>query len=68
MKMKKKYDCKYPFQIYFNFKTLVLWPKNQEIQVYLEDVMPFKICLRWSYQFADIARYPLNDTCKQYNQ
>lgn len=56
--------------LFKNNLILKIWfcDQNQEIQVYLEDVMPFKICLRWLYQFANVARYPLNDTCKQYNQ
>lgn len=59
--------------ILFKYNLILkIWfnDQNHEIQVYLENViiMPFNILLRWSYQFANIARYPLNDTCKQYTK
>lgn len=59
--------------ILFKYNLILkIWFNDQNpiIQVYLENViiMPFNILLRWSYQFDNIARYPLNDTCKQYTK
>lgn len=59
--------------ILFKYNLILkIWfnDQNHEIQVYVENViiMPFNILLRWSYQFVNIARYPLNDTCKQYTK